>query len=202
MLARSMNRSDSSLQDIPRIDWLAGKMHGGPVQTLVRRVGQLGGIFEDRNSWSAMNPEAVVYSVQWQEPVPQETEGGLFWGSTTIEPGRVGDEYYMTRGHFHARRDRAEFYCAVQGEGMLVLMDEDRSTRVEIMSPGSLHYIPGHTAHRAVNTGESPLVFWACWPSDAGHDYDTIAERSFGARVLRRGGVPEVVYEALPSRTR
>jgi glucose-6-phosphate isomerase len=108
----------------------------------------------------------------------------------------------MTRGHFHARRDRAEFYTTVQGEGMLILMDEDRSTRVEIMSPGSLHYIPGYTAHRTVNTGDSPLVFWACWPSDAGHDYETIAERSFGARVLRRNGVPEVVYETLPSTSR
>jgi glucose-6-phosphate isomerase len=192
-----MNPSDTT-----RIDWPAGKMHGSAVQTLVKKAGQLGGIFEDRNSWSTMDPETVVYSVEWQEPVPQQTEGGLFWGSTTIEPGRVGDEYYMTRGHFHARRDRAEFYTTVQGEGMLILMDEDRSTRVEIMSPGSLHYIPGHTAHRSVNTGESPLVFWACWPSDAGHDYETIAERSFGARVLRRNGVPEVVYETLPSTSR
>src|ERR1700761_9144177 len=130
MLARPMNPSDTT-----RIDWPAGKMHGSAVQTLVKKAGQLGGIFEDRNSWSTMDPETLVYSVEWQEPVPQQTEGGLFWGSTTIEPGRVGDEYYMTRGHFHARRDRAEFYTTVQGEGMLILMDEERSTRVESVSP-------------------------------------------------------------------
>lgn len=197
-----MNRFDKSLEDITCVDWLTGRMSGGSVQGFVRKIGQLGGIFGDQNAWSSMDPETVVYSVQWQEPVAQETEGGLFWGSTTIEPGRVGDEYYMTRGHFHARRDRAEFYGTVQGEGMLVLMDEDWSPRVERMSPGSLHYIPGHTAHRAVNIGESPLVFWACWPCDAGHDYDTIAQRSFGVRVLQKGGAPDVVYEGLPSTTR
>jgi glucose-6-phosphate isomerase, archaeal len=198
-----MNPFDQALQEkITRVDWLTGEMHGAPVQSVVRKLGQLDGVFGDRNSWSSMDHEVVVYSVQWQEPVSQDTEAGLFWGSTTIEPGRVGDEYFMTRGHFHSKRDRAEFYCAVQGHGMLVLMGEDRSVRVEIMAPGSLHYIPGHTAHRAVNTGEIPLIFWACWPSDAGHDYDTIAAQSFSARVLQREGVPEVVYETLKSTSR
>jgi glucose-6-phosphate isomerase len=178
-----------------RVDWLTGNILGMPVQRTVRKLGQLSGVFSDRKIWQSMNPETVVYSVQWQEPVPQETRGGLFWGSTTIEAGRVGDEYFMTRGHFHSKRDCAEYYCTIQGQGMLVLMDEERLTRVEIMSPGSLHYIPGYTAHRAVNTGDTPLLFWACWPSDAGHDYDTIAEQLFGARVFHRDGAPEVVLE-------
>jgi glucose-6-phosphate isomerase len=178
-----------------RIDWMTGSMHGAAPQHSVKKLGQLDGVFRDREAWQSMNPETVVYSVEWQEPVPQETPGGLFWGSTTIEPGRVGDEYFMTRGHFHAKRDRGEYYTTVQGQGMLVLMSEERLSRVEIMSPGSLHYIPGHTAHRTVNTGETPLIFWACWPSDAGHDYEIIAKQHFSARVLQCGGVPEVVRE-------
>jgi len=140
-----------------------------------------------------VDPAAVVYSVQWTEPVSAGTVGGLFWGATTIEAGCVGDEYYMTRGHFHAVRDRAEYYGTVSGSGMLVLMEEDGATRVEQMSPGSLHYIPGRVAHRTVNTGDVPLVFWACWPSDAGHDYATIAEKGFGARVMRGDGTPRIV---------
>jgi glucose-6-phosphate isomerase, archaeal len=172
-------------------------MQGLLTRNSVRTLGQLEGVFQDRSAWQSMAPETAVYSVQWQEPVSQETEGGLFWGSTTIEPGRVGDEYFMTRGHFHAKRNRGEYYTTVQGIGMLVLMDEQRLTRVEIMSPGSLHYIPGHTAHRAVNVGATPLIFWACWPSDAGHDYETIATQHFSARVLQRAGIPELVHESL-----
>jgi glucose-6-phosphate isomerase, archaeal len=178
-----------------RIDWLAGNMHGSPLQSSEKKLGQLEGVFRDSGAWQLMSPDTLVYRVQWHEAIPQGMEGGLFWGTTTIEPGRIGDEYFMTRGHFHARRDRGEYYSTVQGRGMLLLMDEERVTRVEAMEPGSLHYIPGYIAHRTVNTGDTPLIFWACWPSDSGHDYETIARQGFSARVLDRDGSPAVVPE-------
>jgi len=78
---------------------------------------------------------------------------------------------------------------------MLVLMDENRNTWAEPMAAGSLHYIDGQHAHRAVNTGDTPLIFWACWPTDAGYDYATIRERGFGARVLCINGRPEMVTQ-------
>lgn len=175
------------------IDWPNGKFHGAGAVRFVKKIGDMEGIFEDSQAWQSIDPETVVYSVEWEEKTKAGTVGGLFWGATVIEPGRVGDEYFMTRGHFHAKRDRGEYYTTVQGKGMLVLMDEERGGRVEIMSPGSLHYIPGHTAHRSVNTGDTPLIFWACWPSDAGHDYDTIERYGFSTRVVSRNGMPEVV---------
>lgn len=176
-----------------RIDWLTGD--GMPIESSEKKLGQLEGLFQDSNAWQSMSPDTLVYSVRWHGAVPPGTEGGLFWGTTTIAPGRVGDEYFMTRGHFHSKRDRGEYYSTVQGRGMLVLMDEVRVARVEVMAPGSVHYIPGYTAHRTVNTGDTPLVFWACWPSDAGHDYETIAKQGFSARVLDRDGSPAVVPE-------
>jgi glucose-6-phosphate isomerase len=51
------------------------------------------------------------------------------------------------------------------------------------MFPGSLHYIKGNTSHRVANTGESVLSFGACWPSDAGHDYNVIAKEWFCKKV-------------------
>jgi glucose-6-phosphate isomerase len=177
------------------IDWPNGRFSGEGAKRSVKRLGDLEGVFDDLQVWQALAPETVVYSVAWEEKIKAGTEGGLLWGVTIIEPGRVGDEYFMTRGHFHAKRDRGEYYTTVQGEGILVLMDEDRAGRVETMSPGSLHYIPGHTAHRTVNTGDTPLIFWACWPSDAGHDYDTIAKYGFSSRVIARNGTPEVVQQ-------
>ncbi len=140
-----------------------------------------------------MDPKTLVYSVEWAQPTPPDTEGGLFWGATVIEPGRVGDEYFMTRGHFHAKRDRGEYYTTAHGTGLLLLMNEDRSGRSEQMAPGSLHYVPGHTAHRVVNTGEVPLIFWACWPSDAGHDYRTIQRDGFSHRVVAAAGSPRLI---------
>jgi len=179
-----------------RVDWPAARLEGTSVRNSVTKLGQLQAYFRSRAAFASMDPETVVYRVQWLEPIAAGVEGGLFWGSTTVEPGRVGDEYFMTKGHFHAIRNRAEYYTTVQGEGMLILMDEQGRTRAEVMTPGSLHYIPGATGHRAVNTGMTPLCFWACWPSDAGHDYDTIAAEGFGARVLLRNGAPALVTVA------
>jgi glucose-6-phosphate isomerase len=135
----------------------------------------------------------LVYSVQWIEPVPSGTEGGLFWGSTVVQPGRVGDEYFMTHGHLHAKRDRGEFYSTIQGQGMLVLADERGSAWTEAMRPGSLHYVGANTAHRIANTGDSPLSVVACWPSDAGHDYEAIQRNGFGVRLICDQGIPTLV---------
>lgn len=176
-----------------QIEWLTGMMRGAAVRQGIKTLRDMAGIFHDAGALRCMDENAVVYRVQWAEPVAQGTAGGLFWGSTTIEPGRVGDEYFMTHGHFHSKRDRGEYYGAVGGKGLLVLMDEDRVIRTEAIFPGSLHFIPGGLAHRAINTGDDPLLFWACWPSDAGHDYSSIKAGGFGARVLLRCGVPAVV---------
>lgn len=180
---------------IPQIDWNSGRIETAAVRRSVRCLRDLRPIFHDVVALGVMDPETVVYRVELWAPVAPDTEGGLFWGVTTIEPGRVGDEYFMTQGHFHSIRNRAEFYCTASGQGALLLMDEQRKMRVEMMSPGSLHYIPAHTAHRAVNTGDTPLCFWACWPSDAGHDYSSILDQGFSARVLLRSGAPTLVPE-------
>lgn len=177
------------------VDWLRARLKGPDLHESQKTLAQLRGLFKDAAAHSALDPEQIVYRVRWWEPVPANTEAGLFWGVTEVEPGRVGDEYFMTRGHFHAKRDRAEYYGTVEGSGMLILMNEKRETRAEAMSPGSLHYIPGSTAHRVANTGESALVFWACWPSDAGHDYATIEAQGFGARMMDRCGLPTLVSE-------
>jgi glucose-6-phosphate isomerase len=100
----------------------------------------------------------------------------------------VGDEYFMTRGHFHSIPDRGEYYWCVQGTGMLILMDQDRNTWAERMVQGSLHYIGSNLAHRVANTGDTDLIFGACWPSDAGHNYETIDNFGFSARLKKLDG--------------
>jgi glucose-6-phosphate isomerase len=165
-------------------------MLGPEVQQTMKAIGDLHGIFRDSAQAHAMDSKQVVYTVRWWSPVEAGTPGGLFWGLTVIESGRVGDEYFMTHGHFHADRSRAEYYGTVSGQGMLIQMQDDRRTWGERMFPGSLHYIDGRYAHRVANTGTTPLTFWACWPSDAGYDYATIADRGFGGRLIAKDGEP------------
>jgi glucose-6-phosphate isomerase len=177
-----------------RVDWPTALLQPSPeVLESTKTLWQLEGVFEDAQAWQAMNPKTVVYRVQAWCPVPDGTEGGLFWGSTMIEPGQVGSEYFMTHGHFHLKRDRTEYYATVEGEGALILMDDSRKTWMEPMSPGSLHFIPPGIAHRVANLSSKPLRFGACWPSDAGHDYETIRKQGFGARLMNVNGKPKLV---------
>ena len=156
------------------VDWKTGEMTGTAVEQSVKTLGQLPGLFRDEDARRAMDPGTEVYRVRFWRPVSDGTPGGLFWGATILQPGRVGDEFFMTHGHFHAIRDRAEYYATVSGTGALLLMREDGHTWSQTMTPGSVHYIPGCIAHRVANTGAVPLVFLASWPSDAGYDYSRI----------------------------
>ena len=170
-----------------------GTLSGANVRESSKTMGQMGKIFRDREAWAQIAPDRLIYKVQWIPPVDDGTEGGLFWGNTTIEPGMVNDEYFMTHGHYHSKSDRSEFYATVRGKGYLVMMDRNRYAWAEPMSPGSLHYIPVDTAHRVVNCGDEQLRFLACWPSDAGHDYGTIADHGFSLRVVNRNGQPTLI---------
>jgi len=168
-------------------------MTGDPIINQIRKIKDLSGIFQDEMAFEKMNPEKLAYTVQSWLPVADGTPGGLFFGVSTIMHGQVGKEYFMTKGHFHAQTDRAEFYWGVKGKGMLILMDRDQNTWAEEVYPGSLHYIGGETAHRLANTCNENLIVGACWPSDAGHDYEEIAVNGFSARLLEIDGKPVLV---------
>jgi len=175
------------------IDWTSGEIRGEGIESSVKRLGDLVGLFLDQAAWRAMDPKTEIYRVKLWRPVPDGTTGGLFWGTTILQPGRVGDEYFMTHGHFHAEPDRAEFYATLRGTGGLILMQEDGESSLDCMSPGSVHYIPGRIAHRVANTGKEPLVFVASWPSDAGHDYARVRAAGFSRCLLKRNGGPCLV---------
>jgi glucose-6-phosphate isomerase len=170
---------------------------GEPVVNQIRLLEDVSGIFLNQEALSEINPETPVYSVQSWLPVQEGTPGGLFFGVSTIMSGKVGNEYFMTKGHFHALSDRAEFYWGVKGKGILILMDRDRNTWAEQVYPGSLHYIAGEIAHRLANTGDENLVVGACWPSDAGHDYEQIAHDGFYARLLEIDGKAQLFENEL-----
>ncbi len=125
--------------------------------------------------------DPLVYRVA-AAPVP-EASGEVPFSITTIEPGAVGEEFFMTKGHAHVERE-GELYVGLSGRGLLLLYDGNEPRWVEI-SPGRAGYIPPGWAHRTVNVGDEPFRFLAVYPGDAGHDYDFVLERGMGARVFR-----------------
>lgn len=177
----------------PLVILKGNSLEGGPVEKLQRSIGDLKGLFQDEAAFAQIDQMQPAYEVESYFPVDQGTEGGLFFGITRLQPGTIGNEYLMTKGHLHNIENRAEFYWGMEGQGMLLFMDSHRNTWAEEMYPGSIHYISGSTAHRVANTGTSVLSFGACWPSDAGHNYERIAQEGFSKRLMKINGQPQLV---------
>ncbi|MCL4879670.1 MAG: hypothetical protein KJ064_23640 [Anaerolineae bacterium] len=51
-------------------------------------------------------------------------------------------------------------------------------------------------AHRTVNTGVVPFVFFAAWAGEAGHDYGTIEQLGFAKLVVQHDGQVVVIDNA------
>jgi glucose-6-phosphate isomerase, archaeal len=177
----------------PEVVFTGTSLFGHSVEKLTRTITDLKGLFQDQKAFEDQDPQQIAYEVESYFPVKEGTEGGLFFGVTRLQPGMIGQEYMMTKGHSHVIEDRAEFYWGIEGEGMMLFMDKDRNMRAERMFPGSLHYIKGFTAHRVANTGTLILSFGACWPSDAGHNYEMIAKNGFSKRLKKIDGEPQLV---------
>jgi glucose-6-phosphate isomerase len=176
------------------VDLSTGKL--APATTVVeRRLSHMQGMYVDPETESRMlkqgNP--LIYEV-FQYDVPERT-GELFVCTTVIQPGKIGDEFFMTKGHYHAVRDRGEVYYGLSGEGQVVMQAEDLCTSVPI-GPGIVAYVPPYFAHRTVNTGSEPLTFLAVYPGDAGHDYGSIEESGFLKSVVDEDGTPMLIDRA------
>lgn len=170
------------------IDFESGLLSPDPV-VLTRGLSDLSGYFVTEPD-ADVDGEADVYTVH-EIRVPA-THNNLLSCTTVLKPGKVGEEFFMTKGHFHATRDRAEIYLTLSGEGLLVMALEDGTSATLEMRPGMATYVPGHWAHRSVNTGTEPLVFYAVYIGDAGYDYATIAEQGFPVIVVDGDDGPQV----------
>ncbi|HEI8867002.1 glucose-6-phosphate isomerase family protein [Serratia sp. AKBS12] len=178
-----------------RINLMDGCFTAPEIQRKTTTLGNLKGIFANSVAWQAMPSELTVYHVEML-PSPQQ-EGELYVGTTHLHPGRVGHEFFMTRGHFHQRPEQAEIYFGLRGHGLLLLQHQDGTCSLERVSPGSVHHIPSFTAHRLINIGHKVLSTLAVWPTVAGHNYEALQPRGFKLRVLvdGEGWKAEAQYE-------
>ncbi len=162
-----------------------------------RRLSDLPASFADQKALAGLldagNP--LLYRVSLIEE--HNGPGQLHYGMGVLMPGQVGREYFMTKGHFHAWRPAAEVYIGLAGQGLMLLEHEESGECHAIpLSANTVVYVPGHTAHRTVNTGNEPLVYWGVLSSDAGHDYGAVGKRNFRQVVVAQEGKPLVMERA------
>ncbi|MGC8672956.1 MAG: glucose-6-phosphate isomerase family protein [Thermoplasmata archaeon] len=116
-----------------------------------------------------------------------DASGSLSYAVTEIEPGKIGDEYYFTKGHFHSK-SAAELYIVFRGEGILLLENRAGNAKSYNMFRGAIINVEPDYAHRSINTGKEKLIFLAVYQSDAGHDYESIKEKGFSYLVIDKNG--------------
>jgi glucose-6-phosphate isomerase len=152
------------------------------------------GQYADQAAYEAMLAQGDVLLYEVYQINRPEVPGELLCGLSVVHPGKVGDEYFMTKGHYHAVLDTAEVYHCLQGRGMMVMETPAGEWAVEKLRPGRGLYVPPRWAHRSVNTDPcTDLVTFFIYPGHAGHDYGTIEQQGFRKLVVERDGRPQVV---------
>jgi glucose-6-phosphate isomerase, archaeal len=150
-------------------DFFSGQISGDAVRT-TRTVADLALHWTNREQYEIQKGK-ILYETESWFPHPDGTEGAVLWASTKIFPGKVGDQHFMTRGHWHLKPTHGELIIVASGTGELVLKSRDGTITKVALAPGVTFHINGDLAHRTINTGTDPLIFWCAWPADCGHDY-------------------------------
>lgn len=158
------------------VDIASGQLKGA-TNRYVKTFSDLDGLYDDEAAFSALAARRgndVAYEVT--DYKPSSNAGDIIIGVTRMEPGKIGNEYYMTRGHIHARPNRPEMYYGESGLGVMLLESPDGQIRTVEIGPRTMCYVPPFWIHRSVNVGSAPLVMTFAYPADSGQDYDIIAK--------------------------
>src|SRR3990167_3370893 len=97
-----------------------------PERHLVRRASDMHGYYADEAALERLirdQGDPVHYEV-FEKKIP-ETPGHLLLCISKLQPGRVGEECFMTKGHYHEVRGTAEVYLCLRGQGFMLMKTAD-----------------------------------------------------------------------------
>ena len=163
------------------VDVAKGELRGA-TNRYTKTLADLEGLYADDAAYRTLLRElgdTVVYEVT--DYKPSNDSGDMIIGVTRMLPGKVGKEFFLTRGHIHANANRPEMYYGESGQGIMLLESPAGEVRTVEIGPRTLCYVPPYWIHRSVNVGREELVMTFAYPADSGQDYDIIA-RAGGMR--------------------
>ena len=164
-----------------------------PDNHTVRKLSAMKGQYMDETAYENLLKlgDITVYEV-YDQLVP-EIPGELIHGMSIVHPGKVGKEYFMTKGHFHSILDTAELYHCLKGHGYMMLETLEGEFCAKELTPNAVLHVPGKWAHRSINVGEEDFVTFMIAPADSGHDYATIEKKGFRKLLIEENGKPEII---------
>jgi len=166
----------------------------GDVASICRKLSAMRGMYADERAFDQIlqSEDPTVYEFYDLKCPPEP--GEIAYGTSITYPGKVGDEYFMTKGHFHEILDTAEVYYCLRGNGYMLMENPEGDWEARELSPGVAVYVPVKYAHRSINTSpDEPLITFFAFRGDAGHDYGTIETKGFRKLIVERDGKPEIV---------
>src|SRR5664280_2663868 len=116
-----------------------------------RTLAAMKGQFLDHAAYDRMRAEEDSLLYEVYEMRRPEVAGELLQGISIVHPGKVGDEYSMTKGHFHRVLETSEIYHCLKGHGYMVMESPKGNWAVAELSPGTVLYVLPSWAHRSVN---------------------------------------------------
>lgn len=161
---------------------------------LQRRLSQMRGMFLDTDAQEEMirQEDPLVYEF-YDMGMPEEAEE-LAFGTSITYPGKVGDEFFMTKGHFHTILETAEVYFCLKGHGVMLMENPEGEWEAQELTPGTAVYVPGRYAHRSINISlEEPFISFFAFRADAGHEYGTIETKGMRKLIVEKNRKPEIV---------
>ena len=153
-----------------------------------RYLSAVAGVFYDGDAAEEMLKEGDPLVYEFYELGVPEDVGDIAFGASITYPGKVGREFFMTKGHFHSVLETAEVYYCLSGEGGMLFENPEGDVTFEEFKPGIAVYVPQRYAHRTVNTGTETLVTFFAFRGDAGHDYGTIETNGYRKLVVAKEG--------------
>jgi glucose-6-phosphate isomerase, archaeal len=161
---------------------------------IIRKLSDMNGQYLDKQTYKDMlsKEDSILYQVfVINRP---EVAGELIHGISIVNPGKIGDEFYMTKGHFHTIKENGEIYYVLKGCGYMIMETPEGETAVEELRAGRVLYVPPRWAHRSVNVSSNAnLVLFFAYPGNSGHDYGTIENQGFRKLVVEQNGHPIVI---------
>lgn len=168
---------------LKQVDREKGIING--VDPVARHLSDLNGSFADKKSFQTALIEENRFIYHLSSVETSGKPGNMYYGLGYIQPGKIGEEYFCTKGHIHKKRESAEFYFCLSGQGVMLLEDEKSGEdRMIEFGPHSIIYVPGYTAHRTCNVGKVPLLYLGIYPCDAGLDYGHLKQKNFNSVVI------------------
>jgi glucose-6-phosphate isomerase len=159
-----------------------------------RNLSAMTGMFADEAKHAEMVEQDDVLVYEFYDAGRPERPGEVAFGTSITYPGRVGDEYFMTKGHFHTILETAEVYYCMRGHGYMLMENPEGDWEAQELKPGLAVYVPERYAHRSINVSDNePLITFYAFRGDAGHDYGTIESKGFRKLIVERNGNPEII---------